>query len=1775
MEWREEFAQLSNALSPDHYAKARRSTQDAHYTPVAVIDGIYKGLERLGFTGGQVLDAGAGTGHFIGAMPESMRAATKYTAIEVDPVTAAIGQKLYPRAAYKNKGYEQFHIPSGHFDAVVGNPPYGPQSLYDANHRELAHFSIHNYFIAKSIDKLRPGGVLAVVVSRYFMDAQNPTAREHIADRAHLLGAIRLPNTVFKENALTEVTTDIVFFQRAREGEVTNKRWLEIEPIPNYESNDEIRVNRYFVDHPEQMLGTMTLVRSMHGDKPELLPLLSGELATQLERAVRALPANAYLPAAKVENDVDVVQSLETLSIPEQIKIGSYFITPTGQIARRLPDLIDQHDYVIAEARNARAAERIRGMIGIRDALRSVMRAELHDIIQPAPDAMAGETMAVAVERLDGTDNIEGEDYVEILDGDQHVRAYRADHWPHADLGNLWKVTQDAEPGAPMATYQERGNAVQIVPETVHDQSNFTYYRAQFADGSPIGSFSSATTAARAGERALQLRRTTDLDGLRTELNSRYDKFIAKHGHLSSQANRLAMNDDPEYALLFALEKDYDKGPSPALALKQGVPAREPSAKKAAIFQRRVLSPRREIVSAESAKDGLVISMNERGRVDLDYIVRLCRTSEEDVLKQLAGRIFRDPVKQQWVTADQYLSGNVKVKLAEAIHQAENDPQYQANVDALRGVQPIDIDAVDIAVSLGSTWIPSDVVSEFVKHLLGNVRAQIRYTEALGKWHAKISDPDYTVNHVTWGTGRYPASDLIEAILQQRPIQVKDEVGRTEAGAPIYQQNADETTSANQKADEIRQAFLDWLWTDKDRRQQLEKLYNDRFNTNVAPTYDGSHLAMHGASVAISFRPHQKDAVWRGIQEGSTLFDHAVGAGKTFVAVATVMESKRMGLYSKPMLVVPNHLLLQWKDAFYELYPNANILVADKTDFSKENREKLFARIATNDWDAVIVAHSSFKKIGIPPATLETILTEQIDDLTDSILAMKAEKGDKITIKEMERAKERMEERMKRSADTGAKDKSLTFDELGVDSLVVDEAHLFKNLQIVTGMSRVSGLGNLAGSDMAFDLFAKCRYLQMKQEGRGVYFATGTPISNTIAELYTQQRYLRYDDMRARGIAHFDAWASTFGQVVTGWELDATGVNYRLNSRFAKFQNVPELVSMYRTFADVITKTDLDRQAAERGTRFPVPKIKTGKPINVVVERSPEQAKFMGIQERVRDQDGNPMRRANGSEVREWNKGSIIWRMEHLPNDPRIDNPLKITNEARKAGLDFRLIDPNAADHPGSKVNACVNNLIDIYNEWKDKKGTQMVFSDLSTPKGGVFNQTPDLDAGDDEDDAPKESFSMDELLAESGPFSVYDDIKRKLIERNIPADEIRFIHDAKTDAQKDKLFYDMNEGNVRVLIGSTAKMGAGTNAQRRLVAIHHLDAPWRPSDLEQRDGRGVRQGNALYEADPDGFEFTIMRYATKSTYDSRMWQTIEYKASGIEQFRRGDALMRTIEDVAGEAANAAEMKAAATGNVLIFMQVKLAADLKKAEAIYSNHVRNQHFLEKRIEYLGQADTRAEQSMRRWKGEQSIRDAYPLKENIPFVLPNGKRLGDDQRKELLDHLIDRMKEALDHRAVNKKDEVEVGQYRGFTIYVHANGHDFSQSLNFTITGKTDYQSDNFSYRKNENISASGFITRIDNYLASFESRMQEVIGKRDAELTELDEARHEALKPFAQMQRLEDLRADNRDVMAELQRMQASDSYESTWQPRTIEQPQPPVSASQTPAAQPRMASMG
>jgi hypothetical protein len=919
------------------------------------------------------------------------------------------------------------------------------------------------------------------------------------------------------------------------------------------------------------------------------------------------------------------------------------------------------------------------------------------------------------------------------------------------------------------------------------------------------------------------------------------------------------------------------------------------------------------------------------------------------------------------------------------------------------------------------------------------------------------------------------------------------------------------------------------------------------------------------ASSEVALRQHQKDVVWRGIQEGTALFDHVVGAGKTLACVATIMESKRMGFLQKPMVVVPNHLLYQWKDEFYRLYPGANILVADKTDFTRQNRERFFSRVATGDWDAVIVAHSSFKKIDMPRDTQMQILQEQIDAVIDALKAAKEEGGERRTIKQLEKQREKMRTRYDvLLAGTGAKDRGVDFSDLGVDALFVDESQEFKNLAYTTTMN-VSGLGNVTGSAKALDLFVKCRFLQQKHGGRGVYFMTGTPVSNTIAEVYTLQRYLQYDELQNKDIAYFDAWASTFGQITSGWELDATGVNYKLKSRFASFQNVPELLAMYRSFADVVTKKDLDEQARQAGLRPLTPPVEGGKPYNDVVERSKDQADYME---------------------------EIIYRMEHLPPNPRLDNPLAITNDARKAGLDYRLIDPEAEDYPGSKSNAAVERIYRIWEASAADRGTQLVFCDLSTPKGafkaaakprepvlefeadeffpGAEDAEPeeagpdaDLDAGvaamdDDSGEDTTVAADMDTCVAGTSRFSVYDDIKRKLVDKGIPADEIAYIHDADTDLRKAKLFADMQAGRVRILMGSTAKMGAGMNVQKRLIAAHHLDAPWRPSDLEQRNGRIIRQGNMFYERDPDNFTVGIYYYATKQTYDARMWQTIEYKAAAIEQFRKGDLLQRVIDDVHSEAANAAEMKAAASGNPLILMQVSLAADLRKLEALYAQHQRSQHRLRDRLKWLSAAHERLDKADAAYTDNLKRRDEHTHtvtekgKERIRLeFIVDGHVLREKDQEKIMETLRGGVK------AVTQESgkKAIIGTYRGFEISMQRAGRGTAgDGFRFILkgTGEREFQPDNLIYTFDDKFSVPGFFQRMDNYLdKGLVQAFEKLKADGGRELAELETVKAALGQEFTQKEELALVRENHGAVIRELQRMQKEPGYVSAWTPKT------------------------
>ena len=1675
-QWGTEYREMQGLLSPEDYAAARRSTQDAHYTSETVIRGIYEGLSRLGLGTGEplrILEPSAGIGNFIGLCPEDFNA--NFLAVELDPTTSSIAQYLYPKAQHLNIGFQNSQIRSGGIDAVVGNPPFGNQTLYDPDFPELRKFSVHNYFLAKSINLLREGGVAAFVVSRYFMDAVDSSAREHISQYADFLGAVRLPETAFRQNALTDVTTDIVFFQKNSGEKLHSRDWvntasIEVDDLKNG-GRRPATVNSYFVENPRQIVGTLAFSGGMFEGALNCLPdPVHADLGQEISNRLDVLPADCFIPREENPLNTEVrVRNADFIRSPyfQSLKADALCVEPQSRkIVFKTAAAFGESDYDIFPVKNETARLRLVSMIQIRDTLRELLNTEKS---------------------------------------------------ANADEGR-------------MATLRQR-------------------------------------------------------------LNSQYDTFVRKYGHLNSQTNRGLMRSDPEHSLLESLELDYDKGLSPETARKHGGEARPASAKKAAIFRQRVLRPAQVVEQAETIKDALLIALRENGRVDFSRMSRLLHRPAEDIQTELReqGQIFLNPSTEEWEIRDRYLTGNVRAKLARAKEAAQTDARFAPNVEALSAAMPPDIEAVDIGIRFGSSWVPAQVFADFVEHLhSGKGMQTINYLPTLGRWEASVSIWDASLASSVWGIPEYSAGKIIEALLMNKPIKVQKESGQhDDQGRPIMVIDQELTAAAMQKADEIKQAFLDWVWTDDERRDMLTRLYNEKFNTNVPPTYDGSHLELVGASEAVKLRPHQKNAVWRAIQEGTCLFDHVVGAGKTLACVATVMESKRMGFLSKPMIVVPNHLLYQWKDEFYKLYPDANILVADKTDFTKQNRERLFGRIATGDWDAVIVAHSSFKKIDMPRDVQEEILREQIDAVIEAIEASKAAEGGRATIKQLEKQREKMEERYNALlAGTGQKDRAVDFSDLGVDALFIDESHEFKNLAFQTTMN-VSGLGNVTGSAKALDLFIKCRYLQRQNNGRGVYFMTGTPISNTIAEVYTLQRYMQYDELKNKDIEHFDAWASTFGQVTSGWELDATGVNYKLKSRFAKFQNVPELLSMYRTFADVVTKADLDVQAKQAGERPLTPPIEGGKPYNDVVERSPAQAAYMD---------------------------KIIQRMENLPPDPRIDNPLKVTNDARKAGLDYRLIEPTADDFEGSKLNAAVERIYDIWRDTTNDKGTQLVFCDLSTPKGGkapasaqserqnlesgalidvdgtLVRETPEQEdmAEDDGDDALAGVVNMDEVIAmSSGKFSVYDDMKQKLMAKGIPADEIAFIHDANTDIRKAKLFSDMNTGRVRVLLGSTAKMGAGMNVQKRLVAAHHLDAPWRPSDLEQRNGRIIRQGNMFYERNPDTFTVKIFNYATKMTYDSRMWQCIEYKSAAIEQFRKGDLLQRVIDDVASEAANAAEMKAAASGNPLILMQVQLAADLRNLEALYSQHQRSQHRMRDRLKYLASTETRLAKEETLYAENIRRRDSHTRtvmekgKEKILVELTaDGKTLTAKDSEKIKDRLLEGVKEV----TRDSSAEFPFGFYRGFEVSVERTTTRMSGKDGFQLSlrgaGEREFRPGNLFYDFEEKFSLAGLFQRMDNFLSrGLDEAVETQREKARQEKAELETVKAALGKEFPQQEELALARENHSAVIRELQRMQDDSSYVSTWtpktsltdeQPTTTEAPQPKAdSAAAVPAAPP------
>ena len=1711
-QWGVKNAELVKLLTPEEYEAARRSVLDAHYTSETIVkDGVYAAMQRFGFPGGNMIEAGLGTGHFIGMMPDEMRSRSSYLGIEQDPLTARIAQQLYPEAKIHNIGFQDADLARESFDGAVGNPPFGSQSLYDSNFKEESKHSIHNYFIAKTLSLLRPGGVSGFVVSHYFLDSTDTAARRHIAKIGDFLGAIRLPNNAFKENANTEVTTDIVFFRRRAEGSkhTGNDSWVKTATVKDEKTGQNITVNKWLADNSEMMLGKLTLGGTMYGGKMEatLEPRPGQNLTEDLKKAVEQLPENVYESTDRVTTER--LTTPEPIDVPDGAKIGSLFMGKDGRVMRRVSDVQMESRAEPVELKDITSKDRIKGMVSVRDALNNLVKAELSN---------------------DFTD--EG------------------------------------------------------------------------------------------------------LESLRKDLNRTYDEFKDKFGYLNQDKNRRLFYDDPEAARLLALEKGFDRGLSADVAKKQGAPARKPSATKAAIFEKRVNAPYREITSVETPKEALMASLNQRGLVDLEYMSTISGKSAAELEQDLGDLVFKTP-SGEYQSKEQYLSGNVRKKMIEAETHAKDNPEFQKNVDALKGVIPKDIDPTDIIAPVGAPWVDSKDVSKFAEELTGTTPKVSLFRKHDSGWVFE-HDGNGTAETQKWGTPRMPFGELLKSMLNGRPVVVYDKV-RNADGSESQIANQQETALAQSKADEIADKWRSWLWQDADRRARLHRTYNDRYNNYVDPHYDGSHLTLPGASSLISLRPHQKNVVWRTLTDMKALYDHVVGAGKTFAGIASFMEMKRLGRVRKPLFVVPNHLVWQWRDDFVKLYPNANILHTEPSDFSKEKRQKVFARIMTGDYDAVIVGHSSFKKIGVSPEVESKFLQEMVAEITQSIEETKAaelEAGRRKrsrTVAQMEKTKESMEEKLAALADrTGQKDQVATFEELGIDGLFVDEAHEFKNLFYSTQMQNVAGMGSPKGSGKAFDLYIKTRYMRDKFGGKApTVFATGTPISNSLVEMYTMQRYLQPDVLADMGAKTLDGWAKVFADVRGVYEVDPTGTGYRLSTRFANFQNVGELSAAYRSVADVVTMSDLQAAAEAEGKRFPVPKIKGGKPQNIIAERSKDQTSFFGVQKQNTDGEGNPVYDSEGNPIMEFPEGSILYRVDHMPKDPSIDNMLKLTNDARKAGLDMRLIDPSYPDHPDSKINSSVKEIVRIYKKWNADKGTQLVFCDLSVPasargkatqeakaavgefyfinrsgtieavdgvtpvnvegapsgveffahksgsdwviterstglslgrgsskKMALLNaksringikdledsikkaavpteqvaaakdqwvqakeasdaakaESADTDQQGDESTAP--GISMDELLADGSTFSVYDDVKKKLVKAGIPEHEIAFIHDFDTPEKKSKLFRNVNMGNVRVLMGSTPKMGAGMNVQNRLVAAHHLDAPWRPSDLEQREGRIIRQGNSLYERDPAGFEAEILRYATNRTYDTRMWQLIEHKAAGIEGFRRADRNTRTIADVSGEAANAADMKAAASGDPRIQKELQLRTERQKLENMRKAWERNRYELESRKKWLDGSEAREKSMVDELSKKIAIRDANTVKEFI-FTLPDGSTT--DKKGEVVDNIIEGMKSG--------KFSGDIGKYRGFDFKWASGASELViRSNNESVA----------VYTEKDRLDGVGFIRRLDNCMNAWDDRIRLAKGITEKDKSEAEEVSRELEKQFSKASELEKTRTDHEAVRREL-----------------------------------------
>ncbi len=1417
-QWSKERNRLESLLTTEEFESARATTLNAHYTAPLIIRAMYALLQQLGFAHGRILEPACGLGHFIGLMPDEIHSHSQITGVEIDSVTTRIARLLYPDADLRHQPFEEARLADGFFDVAISNIPFGDYKPFDPQFKSWG-FVIHDYFFAKALDKVRPGGLILFITSKGTMDKLDGSLREYVSHQADLVGAIRLPNDAFKHNANTEVTTDIIVLQKRAPGEIpSGSAWKEVAEITN-SLGEQMSVNEYFATRPNLMLGEMRLEGRMYRDNEPTLVSNGRNLSDQLTAAFSHFPRNIIQPHVTRITPPDIEQ---VYPAPEHVKPNAYTLV-NDRIGFRDGDRIR-----VIEDMSWSRAQRIRGMIQVRDAVRRCLRSQL-----------------------------ESADEAEV---------------------------------------------------------------------------------------AL----------CREQLNRAYDRFISRHGYLSDRANTTAFRGDPDLPLLLSLEH-YDE--------------QRKRAEKAAIFRERTIQ--RGTVDAEikTAQDALLVTLGERGGVDLEHLAGLLHRKPSEFLPDLHGAIFLNPQTNRWETEDDYLSGNVRAKLAVAEAAALADDAFAPNVEALKQVQPTDLNPSEIDARLGSTWIPTEDIQRFAEELLGESGISVSHVPQLGLWvvRAGYSVKFSVANTTEHGTDRRTALELLEDALNLRTPTVYDHDPDKDKDVV----NVPATEAARDKHQKLKDRFKEWIWQDDERCERLARKYNDEFNNIRLRTFNGDHLRLPGASPTIQLRPHQRAAVWRVLQTPNCLLAHVVGAGKTYTMVAAAMELKRLGFARKTLFSVPNHMLGQFSSELLTLYPGANILVAEKEDFEKQRRKTLMSRIATGNWDAVIVTHSGFEKIPVSRETQEEFIHAELRELSLAV-EQQRKAGDSRIVKQLERAKKKLEAKLKELAANEKKDDTLTFEELGVDRLFVDEAHYFKNLLYVSKMNRIAGLPATA-SQRAFDMFLKVLHVQRLNSGAGVVFATGTPIANSVAEMFTMQRYLQMTALKSLKVDHFDSWAATFGEPVSAMELSPDGSGYRLNTRFARFINVPELMQQFRQVADIQTQKML---------KLPVPELRTGKPI---VIGAPCSKELKAIVE------------------------SLVERAEALRGghvDPRTDNMLLVTTDGRKAALDLRLHQPELPDHPTSKVNLAVAEVFRIWQETAGKQLAQLVFCDLSVPTNGQG-------------------------------FSVYEDMRDKLQSLGVPAGEMAFIQDHDSDAAKLMLFRDVRAGRVRILFGSTQKMGTGTNVQQRLIALHHLDAPWRPADVEQREGRILRQGN-------ENPEVQIYRYVTEESFDAYMWQTLETKARFIAQVMTGETELRRIEDVDGAALTYAEVKAIASGNPMVIEKASVDAEVARLSRLRTQHTETQFRLRSKVRHLHDEIPRLEKRLAEIR-EDIVRrhdthgDAFVMQMDRQEIRDRGIA------GELLLRHAERIK--------LMRGERLVGEFAGFQVFV---AHNFMSGADIVIKGAGTY-----------------------------------------------------------------------------------------------------------------------